>query len=137
MNKTVTVEVEPVRYKAASVTDATMFRIAAGKLDRNMHVGGSNLREAIATLLTRTADALDQIDPPPPQTVWDQGDPDPGESVQVVATTEITNEDGNEIQFGRTYNADEWKGYVHGGKVYYSWEELVRRYGPVEVVVKK
>lgn len=80
MNKTVTVIVDPVRYKGPRDTDASMFRVAADKCRRGNDIGGSNLR----------------------------------------------------IEFGRTYEPDEWKGYVHGGKVYYSWAELVRRYGPIE-----
>lgn len=135
MNKTVTVEVEPVRYKGPHDTDASMFRIAADKCTRGEYIGGSNLRASITALLTRVADALDDLDGLPPAPLpqsWDVGDEDPGNRVNAVRTTEITDADNRSIEFGRTYEPDEWKGYVHGGKVYYSWAELVRRYGPIE-----
>lgn len=135
MNKTVTVIVDPVRYKGPRDTDASMFRVAADKCRRGNDIGGSNLRESIATLLDRAADALDDLDGLPPAPLpqsWDIGDEDPGERVNTVKTAEITDEDSRSIVFGRTYETDEWKGYVHGGKVYYSWAELVRRYGPIE-----
>lgn len=65
---------------------------------------------------------------------WDIGDADPGRGVTSVATVEIDDEDCRPIRFGRTYSDDEWKGYDRGGKVYLSWAELVRRYGPITEV---
>ncbi|MGR6579290.1 hypothetical protein ACT89R_01795 [Rhodococcus qingshengii] len=62
---------------------------------------------------------------------WDIGDSDPGQDVTTVVTVDITDEECRGISFGRTYAEDEWKGYLLGGKVYYSWAELVRRFGPV------
>lgn len=66
---------------------------------------------------------------------WDIGDPDPGQDVIVVITEDITDEECRPLRFGRTYSEDEWKGYIFGGKVYYSWAELVRRFGPVSCEV--
>lgn len=68
------------------------------------------------------------------ETTWDIGDPDPGQSVKSVATVDIDDADCKPIYFGRTYAEDEWKGYDRGGKIYLSWAELVRRYGPIAEV---
>ena len=65
---------------------------------------------------------------------WNIGDADPGTDVTSVATVEIDDEDCRPIYFGRTHSDDEWKGYDRGGKVYLSWAELVRRYGPIAEV---
>lgn len=65
---------------------------------------------------------------------WDIGDSDPGVLVQLVKTTEITDDYGDPIQFGRKVDPDLWKGYDRGEKIYLSWIELVRRYGPITEV---
>lgn len=62
---------------------------------------------------------------------WDIGDQDPGPDVDEVFSLEFTDDDCQPWRFGRTYQPDEWKGYIGGGKVYYPWAELVRRFGPV------
>ena len=55
----VTVAIAPVRYKGPNDTDASMFRTAATRLANGFDIGGSNLRDSIAELLRRTADALE------------------------------------------------------------------------------
>ena len=56
------------------------------------------------------------------------GDPDPHEIVILTDSTEQTDE--SSPAWARTFDGD-WKGYKDGGKVYLSWEELTRRYGPL------
>ena len=61
---------------------------------------------------------------------WDIGDPEPEGVVEVISLAMI-DEDDLPYRFGRTVR-HEWKGYFGGGKVYYSWPELVRRFGPLK-----
>ena len=62
-------------------------------------------------------------------TTWDMGDPEPTD-ITSVESTFFDDEDGRAIPFGRTFDGD-WKGYVFGGKVYLSWDDLTRRFGPL------
>ncbi|MCD2099590.1 hypothetical protein QNA24_29935 [Rhodococcus qingshengii] len=68
---------------------------------------------------------------------WDIGDPEPGDDVLEVASIEFDDIDeydsGVPLRFGRTY-AGEWKTYLFGGKSYYNWADVVRRFGPVREV---
>lgn len=60
---------------------------------------------------------------------WDIGDPEPAD-VDVVFD-DIGDEYGsNSPRWSRTFTPGEWKGY-QDGKTYLSWDELVRRFGPV------
>ncbi|EHK86399.1 hypothetical protein [Rhodococcus pyridinivorans] len=65
---------------------------------------------------------------------WDIGDPEPAEDVTAVFSVHFDDTDeyegGVPLRFGRTYSGD-WKTYLFGGKAYYDWAELVRRFGPV------
>ena len=67
---------------------------------------------------------------------WDLGDPEPGEDVLSVLdyTDEGYQPNGWERddnpRWGRTYDG-RWKGYK-GGKIYLSWDELTRRWGPLQ-----
>ncbi|NIL77641.1 hypothetical protein [Rhodococcus sp. B10] len=69
-------------------------------------------------------------------TVLDMGSPEPAENVIAVDSIEFDDIDeydsGVALRFGRTHD-NEWKGYLFGGKVYYAWDELVRRFGPVRI----
>jgi hypothetical protein len=63
--------------------------------------------------------------------VWDIGDPEP-EGVNAVV--DDSDPDGDDSpRWGRTVRDGDWKGYKNGGKVYLSWAELVRRWGPVRL----
>lgn len=68
---------------------------------------------------------------------WDQGDeatPPPPEVIAVFDYTAPTASDGvDSAAWGRVVGSEgrEWKGYKNGGKVYLSWPELLRRWGPV------
>ena len=64
---TVTIEVPEVPYPGGSTTPE-FFRRAARNLRSRESVGGSNLRATIATLLERTAHAIDGGVPMPPST---------------------------------------------------------------------
>ncbi|RRQ26292.1 hypothetical protein DK926_18775 [Rhodococcus sp. Eu-32] len=70
-------------------------------------------------------------------TVLDMGAPEPADNVIAVESIEFDDIDeydsGVALTFGRTRNSNEWKGYLFGGKVYYRWDELVRRFGPVRI----
>ncbi len=57
---TVLIEAPSVNHKGPYDTDASMFRGAADKLRRGYEPGGGNVKEAIAKLLVRVADALDR-----------------------------------------------------------------------------
>jgi hypothetical protein len=60
---------------------------------------------------------------------WDIGDAEP-EGVDLVFD-DIGDEYGaNSPRWSKTYTPGEWKGY-QDGKTYLTWEELVRRFGPV------
>ena len=63
---------------------------------------------------------------------WDMGDTEPA---GIDAVTDYSDDDGecDSARWGRT-TSGEWKGYKNGGKVYLSWAELVRRWGPVTAV---
>ena len=66
---------------------------------------------------------------------WDIGDPEP--PADVLAVNDGTDNDGEDSpSWGRTYDGD-WKGYKNGGKVYLSWSELVRRWGPVRIEAQR
>lgn len=60
---------------------------------------------------------------------WDIGDPEPE---GVTSINDSTGEEWTDHprQWNKTFDGD-WKGYK-GGKEYMSWDELVRRHGPVE-----
>lgn len=61
---------------------------------------------------------------------WDIGDPEPA-GVTAVDDNTCEPDDPDSGLWGRTVNGQEWKGYKNGFKVYLSWDELVRRWGPV------
>lgn len=64
-------------------------------------------------------------------TSWDVGDPEPDESVLAVRDLiDDDDSDGCSPHWGRTYSR-EWKGYKGGNSRYLSWQELLRRWGPV------
>lgn len=96
----------------------------------------NRLVQVVGKLMRQLAEPVDGIGGTVSETAktWDMGDTDPGKGVTSVATVEIDDEDCRPIHFGRTYSDDEWKGYDRGGKVYLSWAELVRRYGPITEV---
>ncbi|GGG04189.1 hypothetical protein GCM10007304_17900 [Rhodococcoides trifolii] len=58
--------------------------------------------------------------------------PEPERHVLAVES-DIEDQYGEPIRFGRTTDGHWWKGYVNGGKVYLTWPELVRRYGALQV----
>lgn len=61
---------------------------------------------------------------------WDIGDPEPDDVTAVESMCGIfDDEDSKPLRFGRTYDG-EWKAYLDG-KLYVSWDEVVRRFGPV------
>lgn len=66
---------------------------------------------------------------------WDIGDP--YEELDTMPTrlqsTWFHDLTGNTLRFTLTMQG-EWKGYVDGTKVYLSWPELLRRFGPVREV---
>lgn len=65
---------------------------------------------------------------------WDNGSPEPGQDVTAVESLhfdDIDEHDSLALVFLRTHS-NEWKGYLFGGKVYYRWGELTRRFGPLK-----
>lgn len=67
---------------------------------------------------------------------WDIGDPEPGDVTEVFSVHFDDTDEYNSavpLRFGRTYDG-QWKTYLFGGKSYYDWDELVRRFGPVSEV---
>lgn len=66
---------------------------------------------------------------------WDIGSPEPGPAILAVESIHFDDIDDHDsgvpLTFGRTHNG-EWKGYLFGGKTYYGWEELTRRFGPLQ-----
>ena len=58
----ITIPVPTVAHRGPDLTDADMFRVAAGRLERDLPVGGRNMREAVAALLKHVADALNATD---------------------------------------------------------------------------
>ncbi|GAB3251516.1 hypothetical protein [Kineosporia babensis] len=60
---------------------------------------------------------------------WDIGDPEPEGVTGLVDETDGC--DGCSPHWGKT-DSGEYKGYKDGGKVYLSWAELVRRWGPLK-----
>jgi hypothetical protein len=61
---------------------------------------------------------------------WDIGDPEPEGVTSVLDYAECDDYDHGSSHWGRT-SGGEWKGYKDGGKVYLSWAELTRRWGPL------
>ena len=70
---------------------------------------------------------------------WDIGDPEPPEDVTGVYSVHFGDtdeyEDGVPLRFGRTRSG--WKTYLFGGKAYYDWDEVVRRFGPVREIKER
>ncbi|TFD58056.1 hypothetical protein E3T43_07365 [Cryobacterium sp. Hh7] len=64
---------------------------------------------------------------------WDLGDSEP-EGVISVCESDGDTDGEDSICWGRTHDGD-WKGYKNGGKVYLSWDELTRRWGPIAEMV--
>ncbi|WP_032376786.1 hypothetical protein [Rhodococcoides fascians] len=66
---------------------------------------------------------------------WDIGDPEPAPTVQSVQSLHFDDtseyDEGVPLTFNRTIRGD-WKGYLFGGNFYYHWDDLVRRFGPLE-----
>ncbi len=63
---------------------------------------------------------------------WDVGDPEPPPDVIGVRDYTDGDCDGCSPHWGRTVNdPGTWKGYKDGGKVYLSWADLTRHWGPV------
>ena len=65
MTNYLTIDIPEMPHKAAGSTDATYFRNGAGRLRDGYHVGGSNMRATVATILDRVADALENQAPVP------------------------------------------------------------------------
>ena len=63
---------------------------------------------------------------------WDIGDLEP-DGVTSVRDLFADEYDDDSPYWGRCIgsSAGQWKGYKNGGKVYLTWDELVRRWGPV------
>ena len=65
---------------------------------------------------------------------WDIFDPEPPEDVLEVESIHFDDTDEYNsnvpLRFGRTYDG-QWKTYLFGGKAYYNWDEMLRRFGPV------
>jgi len=66
-------------------------------------------------------------------TRWDLGDAEPEgvDHVHDLIAEDDPIETPDSAHWGRTASG-EWKGYKDHGKRYLSWDELVRRWGPVE-----
>lgn len=67
LSRVLPVHVPTVGHKGTGHTDAGAFRRAAQNLHGGYSLGGSNLRTAIAGLLTSAADALDRSGQPDPE----------------------------------------------------------------------
>lgn len=66
----------------------------------------------------------------------DMGDPEPAGALSAKTVDDyiFCDEYGEELRFGRTNDVD-WKGYLDG-KFYVSWDEMTRRFGPLDVEVR-
>ena len=60
------------------------------------------------------------------------GDPEPSGAIAADSLCGLFDDEwGERLRFGKTFDGI-WKTYL-GGKTYVSWEDMVRRFGPLEV----
>lgn len=64
---------------------------------------------------------------------WDMGDAEPGDVRVLTDDTDSDGDDSSDVWSLTTHDEPgmRWKGYKDGGKVYVSWDELTRRWGPL------
>ncbi|WP_301121120.1 hypothetical protein [Mycolicibacterium fortuitum] len=63
----------------------------------------------------------------------DIGDPEPAGAVAAESLCESIFDDewGERLRFGKTFDGS-WKTHLNG-KTYMSWDDMLRRFGPLEV----